>query len=488
MAFNPFEQKPMKIDDCFSDWKTLASKPYNKNTVDPYTRCRIILMNGTEYESVWMGHQFSRHCDNNDIRREIALIRRVEQQQQKRIVALKPVNETILETTIGYEQLAVDLTAEMARKEKNPYVKAALDFALLEDFDHLYRYADLLENERGIKAEKLVGRYTEIMPGRPTISEHRYPYDDIRRHGDRKKDDPLTCLHVAIITAAEQQTMNYYMNVGAFHDTEEGRKLYAEIGMIEEQHVTHYGSLKDTNNSWLECLLMHEYTECYLYYSCYKDEKDPYIKAMWEEFLEQEIAHLHSAAMMLEKYEKKTWQQLYPNPAFPSLLKIGPNKDYVRNIIATTVGYTTENEDYIEVNNLEPDYRFFCYQKAVNPVVRETPSHRVIDSYIRKHGKDYRYQEKPHPIAELSDRTKDNTCVGREKMKLTVEKPTNAEKRAKAVKAAKAGKETVSAAQNAKAIRQAADNKSAAAKKTAKAVGLEPDKKMAKRSATTKTK
>jgi hypothetical protein len=55
------------------------------------------------------------------------------------------LNESILEHTIGYEQLAVDLTAELAKREVDCYVKTALDFALLEDFDHLYRYANLLE-------------------------------------------------------------------------------------------------------------------------------------------------------------------------------------------------------------------------------------------------------------------------------------------------------------------------------------------------------
>lgn len=60
----------------------------------------------------------------------------------------------MLETTISYEQLAVDLTAILAQTEKNKYVKAALDFALLEDFDHLYRFSDLLEMEQGISGEK----------------------------------------------------------------------------------------------------------------------------------------------------------------------------------------------------------------------------------------------------------------------------------------------------------------------------------------------
>ena len=70
-----------------------------------------------------------------------------------------------MEHTIGYEQLAVDLTAALAQMVGDGHVKKALDFALLEDFDHLYRYADLLDMETSVKAEDIVGRYTEIMPG-----------------------------------------------------------------------------------------------------------------------------------------------------------------------------------------------------------------------------------------------------------------------------------------------------------------------------------
>ena len=171
---NPFEVKTKPADRYYMDWQKLYPRPYDKNEVDPYTRLRIILMNGTEYEANWFSHQFHRHCTNNDLRRELAVLRRTEQQQQKRIACLKPIDESILETTIGYEQLAVDLTAILAQREPDAYVVQVMNLALLEDFDHLYRYADLLELERGIHAERLVGCYTEIMPGRPTIAEHRH--------------------------------------------------------------------------------------------------------------------------------------------------------------------------------------------------------------------------------------------------------------------------------------------------------------------------
>ena len=302
---NPFQEKAKDIEKTYKSWKSINVRPYDKETVDPYTRVRVILMNGTEFEAIWNTSRLSRRCTNNDVRRGMALIRRGEQQQQKRIASLKPINESILEHTIGYEQLAVDLTAILAQREKNAYVKKQMDFALLEDFDHLYRYADLLDFERGIHAEKLVGAYTEIMPGRPTVAEARAPQDDVRFYINNFLNDPITRLNIAIVTAAEQQTMNYYLNVANLHDTELGRKLYSEIAMIEEQHVTGYGSLSDPSPDMFECMVMHEYTECYLYWSCYNDEKDERIKQIWLMHFEEELSHLKFAAQMLEKYNGK---------------------------------------------------------------------------------------------------------------------------------------------------------------------------------------
>ena len=417
MAMNPFEIKPKKIDSSIRSWKQLNIKPYDKNEVDPYTKVRIILMNGTEFEANWFKHQLARHCTDNDIRREIALCRRVEQQQQKAVSALKPIDESILEHTIGYEQLAVDLTAIMAQNESDKYVKKALDFALLEDFDHLYRFSDLLEMEQGIVAERLVGKYTEIMPGRPTISEHRYPFDDVKRGISNTNATPITKLNACIITAAEQQTMNYYMNVAGFHPTDLGRTLFSEVAMIEEQHVTQYESLNDSSATWLEKALMHEYAECYLYYSMFEDETDARIKGVWEKHFYDEVSHLHHAVSLLQKYENKQREQVIPDGAFPPLLSFSKNvennKAYIRQVLKKTICNTGCMEEYCQVNELPDDHRFFKYNHTVNGDDANVASHKVINTYIEKNGKDYRYQEKQHPVEALRDRTVDNTQAGR---------------------------------------------------------------------------
>ena len=411
---NPFKEKPKSIEKSLQNWKQLYPKSYNKREVDPYTKTRIILMNGTEFEANWFSHQFARHTDDNDLRRALALTREVEKQQQLKISLLKPLNETVLEHTIGYEQLAVDLTAELAKRELDCNVKTALDFALLEDFDHLYRYANLLEMEQGVAAEWLVGRYTEIMPGRPTIAHHRYPMDNVRRSIDAKNSDVQTVLNTMIITAAEQQTMNYYMNVTNFACTDMGRKLYQEIALVEEEHVTHYESLMDPNATWLEMLLWHEYCECYLYWSCYMTETDPYVKELWEENLEMEIAHLHKAAELLKKYECKDWQEVIKDGEFPAPISLHENIDYVRKILGDTVQYTSVKDGYMRVKELPSDADFFRFQSIINPTTQIVPSHCVIETFISKRRADYRYQIAPSPIPELRNRREDNTSVGRE--------------------------------------------------------------------------
>ena len=323
------------------------------------------------------------------------------------------MNETVLEHTIGYEQLAVDLTAELAKRELDCNVKNALDFALLEDFDHLYRYSDLLEMEQGVYAEWLVGRYTEIMPGRPTISHHRHPVDNVRRSIDAKNSETQTVLNTMIITAAEQQTMNYYMNVTSFACSDIGRRLYQEIALVEEAHVTQYESLMDPNATWLEMLLWHEYCECYLYWSCYMTETDARIKKFWEQNLDFEIAHLHKAADLLKKYEHKDWCEVIKDGEFPAPISLHENIDYVRKILGETVQYTSVKEGYKKVKDLPKDADFFRFQEITNPTVEIVPSHNVIDMYIRRHGADYRYQVAPSPVPELRNRRQDNTSVGR---------------------------------------------------------------------------
>lgn len=409
---NPFEFCSPIVSPTFYNWKNIYPVPYDKNNTSPYTKARVILMNGCETEIVFFLHQFSRNCSDNNLRREIANLRRVAQQQQKLVQCLKPINENILEETIIYELLAVDLTAKLAQHEPDQYIKEALDFALLEDFDHLYRYSSLMKLEYGKSAEFLVGKYTEIMPARPTISHHRHPNDTIRR-ASRPDAATISKLHCNIITAAEQQTMNFYMNVCNLYPSDLGRRLYQEIGMVEEDHVTHYGSLLVPNMTWLENLVMHEYTACYLYYSCLEDEPDPQVKCIWKECFYHEVANLQKSVELLKQYENKDYTCVIPDGNFPELLNLGPNVEYVREVLKNTVTNTALREDYCPVNLMPIDSDFFHYQEIVNCDINCVPSHNVICKIINKCSMDYRFEKAPNPIPCLRDRCNDNVTLGR---------------------------------------------------------------------------
>lgn len=411
---NPLLQKTKDIDEYIISLKRAYPHAYNKKKTNPYTKTRVILMNGTEYESVWFLHQFARHCDNAEIKRYLSVVRNQEQLQQKMIACLKPINESILETTIAYEQLAIDLTATLAQNDKDKANIEALNFALLEDFDHLYRFSNLMMLDvKGANPDMLVGKFTEIMPGRPTVAHHRYPMDNVKKAMNAKKSDLYTKLVAGIITAAEQQTMNYYMNISQWYKNDLGRSLYAEIALVEEEHVTQYESLKDPTCSWLEQWVMHEYTEAYLYFSAYEEEKDKNIKAIWGEFFEMECAHLKIACRLLEKYENKRVSSVIGDGEFPKLLSLGTNKEYVRDVLARTVLLTGDRESYISVMRLKSNADFFMYQNELLGEGLDAPSHMVIEKVIEKFGEDYRYQDRLSPVKELQNRKKDNITLAR---------------------------------------------------------------------------
>ena len=395
MAFNPMDEKGLPLEKQFKAWEEANVEPFDKHSVDPYTRCRVILMNGIEVEGAMFKHQFARHCADMDVRRKLAGTRRIEQLQQKMVNWLIPGDETNLEVTLGFEQVAVDLTAWLAKTEPNAEVKAALDYALLEDFDHLYRYANLYQLTEGKDASEVIGSdLTEVFPGRPTVAEHQHPFDTIRMPANGSPVSFLTKMHILTIVAAEQQTMNLYMNIGNRPQERLGRGLYLEIAQIEEQHVSHYESLLDPTASWWERAVLHEYNECFLYYACMESEPDKRIRKWWQFHLDCEIDHLHRACEMLKEYGEMDPDELLPSAMPEELIVFQSNKEYVREILVEQVDWTTNLENIVGPDDKPDTYKKF--QKTVN--AGAVPSEEVI----KKTKDGYRLEILgPHPVEAL---------------------------------------------------------------------------------------
>lgn len=400
MTFNPLQHKGIPIEDQLRSWSELNVRPYRKEEVHPYSRARGILANGVEVEAVMFSHQMARNCLDSDVRRRLAWLRRIEAQQQKAINWLIPGDETTIEVTLGYEQVAVDLTAYIAQNEPDPYLKQVYDFALLEDFDHLYRYANLYQLIEGKKADQICRNLTEITPGRPTIFEHRDPADDIRRPMTALAAHPQSLLNALTLVAGEQQTMNFYMTIGNRYQEPVARGLYAEIALIEEQHVSHYESILDPAVSWFQNLVLHQWHECWIYWSFMQEEVDPRVKQIYETHLAMELEQLRLACELMWTVEKREPESVLPFPEFTVPLSFRDNKSYVRHVLATQVDLSAKLSDFVPVSTLPPEDPYFRYQQRVN--AGGVPSEQVIAENVAANGGEYRLEtEGPHPVPGL---------------------------------------------------------------------------------------
>ena len=101
-------------------WRDLVQKPISKLDDDAYTRVRIILMNGIELEAHRFSHSAARM--NKALQLPLAQIRRVEHHQATMVNWLIGADHSPLETTIAYEQVAIDDTAAVAMNEPDEYL------------------------------------------------------------------------------------------------------------------------------------------------------------------------------------------------------------------------------------------------------------------------------------------------------------------------------------------------------------------------------
>jgi hypothetical protein len=278
-------------------------------------------------------------------------------------------------------------------------LRQVYEFGLLEDFDHLYRYANILDMLEGKKAAKIVGELTEITPGRPTIFEHRDPRDDVRRPMTALAAHPQSLLNALTVMSAEQQTMNFYMTIGNRYMEPLARALYLEIGMIEEQHVTQYESILDPASSLIENLLLHEFNECWIYWSFMQEEPDPRVRALYEKHLAMEIEHLRIAGELMRQIERRDPEELLA-AGFDKPMVFKENKKYVRSVLEKQVDLTARDTDFVPITDLPADHRYFVYQSSVN--AGENPSETVIKEAIAANGEEYRYEsEGDNPVPGL---------------------------------------------------------------------------------------
>ena len=376
MTFNPLKEKGMPFEKQLRNWHQIVGKPYNKTKVDCYTRTRQILMNGIEVEAWGFKHQLLRFLEDSEDKGKIAQISRIENSQQMTANWMGPADQSVLETTLAYEQVAVDLTAWLAQNEPDKYVKETFDFGLLEDFDHLYRYAQFAYATEGIKPDEIVQGQTDVIVGRPTQHHHNCNAIRRRKHYDKNTATPQTKVNILTVLSGEQQTHNFYAEHGFMYGDHVLRETYAEIKDVEEEHVTMYESLIDPAETMWEKFLIHEFTEVCNYYTCTEDEVDERIKKYWELALDMEITHRQIAAEMFKKYENRDPEEVIGEKiVIPN--RFLSQKSYVQKVLEAEVDKRLDRDGkYTTIDNLPEDWPSYPVQERAAQI--SAPSENAI--------------------------------------------------------------------------------------------------------------
>jgi hypothetical protein len=377
MTLDLLKEPGVPLDKQVFTWREMAGPPYSKLNDDAFTRVRVILMNGIESEALRFSHACARM--NGALQGPLARVRRIEQHQQTLVNWLNPPDQSPLDTTIGFEQVAIEVTAALAQQEPDSYLAQVYRFGLLEDFDHMYRYSALMDRVEGKDANTLLQSYTDILPGRPTAIEHRDPGDDLREHYDRRSAQPITKLNAMVLMAAEHQTHDYYMNIGPTFADPVARGLYAEIASIEEQHVTQYESIIDPTESWVEKWLLHEAMEVYTYWSCLSQESNSRIKSIWQRFVDYELGQLRFVSEIFKNVEGRDPAEVLP-ATLPDPIKFESQRDFVRKTLAQEIDLRASGTQFIPAEEeAQAAPRSIAYRNQLN--IEGSPSETVAAGY-----------------------------------------------------------------------------------------------------------
>jgi hypothetical protein len=374
MAINLLNDKGMPIQRQRMSWKDMVGKPISKLDDDAFTRVRIILMNGLELDSL-RTKQVALRC-NGKARLQLAELMRVEQHQATTINWLLGPDHSPIETTIGYEQTAIEVTASVAQLEPDTYLAQGYRYALLEDFDHLYRYSALLDRLEGKDANNITQGYTDIVPARATLFHHRAPEHELLE--PYAPDAALaTKLHALTLTGGEYQTHDYYMNIGPMFADPLARQLYAEIASVESQHITHYGSMLNPDETLLAKLVLGEACEVWNYAGCAQQESNPRVKALWEQFLDYELGHLQAAIRLFEEVEGRDAAELLGDGKLPPFIQFRSQREFVRKVVQEETQLRKRGTQFVD--EAQEGTSSLQYREAVN--AGGSPSETVAATY-----------------------------------------------------------------------------------------------------------
>ena len=133
-----------------------------------------------------------------------------------------------------------------------------------------------------------------------------------------------------------------------------------------------------------------------MYHSFMAQESDPRIKAIWELHLNMELEQLRVAGDLMRRFDGREAAEILP-AELPTPVRFEPNKEYLRNLLATQIDLTTLGAGYVR----DAHERFEQLQAQIHGG-EEPPSERVITEHRAMYGDEYRIEsEGPHPVESM---------------------------------------------------------------------------------------
>ena len=137
MAIDIFKERGIPLDKQRLSWREMVGQPISKLDNDAFTRVRVILMNGIEQHMNRFLHAMARV--RADLQLPLAQVRRIDHHQQTAVNWLLGADHDPLETTIGFEQVAIEVTAA-ADERSYRFRPASPELGKgVEDLSSLYR-------------------------------------------------------------------------------------------------------------------------------------------------------------------------------------------------------------------------------------------------------------------------------------------------------------------------------------------------------------
>lgn len=381
MTLNLLEHRGVPLDKQLFTWRDMVQPPISPYDDDALSRCRILTLAAVEAATVRFSHVAA--CMDRSLQLPLAKVRRVDQHQRTLVNYLLPADLTPLEISLAHEQCGVETAAMITRHESDPALAQVFRFVLLEDMDHLYRFAALLQRLEGKDARRVLQHYTDAVPGRPTRVSHRAPEDELRSAYDTQRTTGLSKMNVRTLLACKDHTYQYYMTVGAMFADTMARQLYAEIASVEEQHLTQYTSLIDPRETMFEKWLLWEACEAYNYYCAMKQETNPRLRAIWERFLDYELGQLSFARQLFERLEGRDASEVLPSE-LPDPAPYKGQREFIANTRERETGLRAAGGRFIDANYERSEAaQTVAYRNQLNS--GGVPSDAVIAGYVGEH-------------------------------------------------------------------------------------------------------